>query len=165
MLITADAHHFLPCYTHLLGLPLPKVIYRNVFKRLTVGQRRRFVNHHVLISAKVLMIVLALYPYMAIVTGHAQFDTPFITGAKTTMGDVTIVATSIFIGMYLHELLYVSSDVHWISVLHHLGSVLIASVMVARNVRWEVETSTQAYTLLIMTYGMFTFQLSLDSLI
>ncbi|KAJ4992967.1 hypothetical protein SVAN01_01671 [Stagonosporopsis vannaccii] len=133
----------------------PKLTYPEIFKRLSPSQNRRFVNHHVLISAKILMIVLALYPYLAIVTGHAQFNTPFIAGASTTMGDITIVATSIFIGMYLHELLYVSSDVQWVSVLHHVGAVIVASVMVARNVRWEVEKSTQAYTLLIMTYGIF----------
>lgn len=105
------------------------------------------------------MVVLALYPYLTIVTGHAQFNTPFVAGAKTTMGDVTIVATSIFISVYLHELLYVSSDVQWVSVLHHVGAVIVASVMVARNVRWEVEKSTQAYTVLIMTYGTFSCQL------
>ncbi|KAJ8112339.1 hypothetical protein OPT61_g5270 [Boeremia exigua] len=133
----------------------PKVIYPDTFKRLTVNHKRRFVNHHVLIAAKGLMIALALYPYLAVVTGLADFGTPFIKGASTTMGDITIIATSIFIGMYLHELLYISSDVAWVSVLHHLGAVVVASVMVTRNVRWEKESNTTAYTVLIMTYGIF----------
>ncbi|KAH6644438.1 hypothetical protein C7974DRAFT_408117 [Boeremia exigua] len=133
----------------------PKIIYRNTFEWLTASQKRRFVNHHVLISAKILMISLALYPYLAVVTGLADFSTPFIKGATTTMGDITIIATSIFIGMYLHELMYISSDVALVSVLHHLGAVLVASIMVTRNVRWQVESNTTAYTVLIMTYGIF----------
>jgi hypothetical protein len=101
------------------------------------------------------MIGLALYPYLLIVNGLADFSDPYIFGKTTSNGDVIVVATAIFIAMYLHELLYLSSQVHPVSVLHHLGAVIVASVMVTRNVRWEVESSTSAYTVLIMTYGVF----------
>lgn len=100
------------------------------------------------------MITLALYPYMSIVLGHADFSTPIVRGSRATMGDITIVATCIFISVYLHELLYVSGDVQWVSVVHHVGAVVVAAVMVTRNVRWEVEANTTAYTVLIMTYGI-----------
>lgn len=133
----------------------PKVLYRTVFAPLTGRQKRRFVNHHVLITAKLLMVTLALYPYMSIVLGLAEFSTPIVAGSKVAMGDVTIVATAIFISMYLHELLYLSSDVQWVSVVHHLGAVAVAAVMVTRNVRWEVEANTTAYTVLVMTYGAY----------
>lgn len=99
------------------------------------------------------MIGLALYPYLLIVNGLADFSTPYIAGLKSTNGDVVLVATAIFIAMYLHELLFVSSKVSWVSVVHHLGAVNVAAIMVTRNVRWEVEANTSAYTVLIMTYG------------
>lgn len=123
-------------------------------------KKRTFTNHHVLISAKIIMIGLALYPYLLIVNGLAEFDDPFVRAtaytpaSTTTNGDVVIVATAIFLAMYLHELLFLSSLVSWVSGMHHLGACTVASVMVTRNVRWEVESSTAAYTVLIMTYGM-----------
>lgn len=101
------------------------------------------------------MIALALYPYMTIVLGLADFSTSIAAGSQLTMGDITAIATSIFIAVYLHELLFLSSDVQWISVVHHLGAVIVACVMITLNVRWELEPNTTAYTVLIMTYGMF----------
>ncbi|KAJ4367972.1 hypothetical protein N0V86_009813 [Didymella sp. IMI 355093] len=130
-------------------------IYKETWKRITMEKKRSFINNHVLISAKVLMIGLALYPYLLIVNGLADFSDPYIFGETTSNGDVIVVATAIFIAMYLHELLYLSSQVHRVSVFHHLGAVVVASVMVTKNVRWEVESSTSAYTVLIMTYGAF----------
>jgi hypothetical protein len=96
-----------------------------------------------------------------IVTGQDDFGNPLvratavIPATTTTNGDVIIAATSIFIAMYLHELLCLSSPVSKVSVMHHLGACLVAAIMVTRNVRWEVESSTAAYTVLIMTYGTF----------
>jgi hypothetical protein len=101
------------------------------------------------------MIALGLYPYMAIVLGLADFSTSIVAGSGLTMGDIIAIATSIFIAVYLHELLFLSSDVPWISIIHHLGAVIVASVMVTINVRWKLEPNTTAYTVLIMTYGMF----------
>lgn len=100
------------------------------------------------------MIGLALYPYLLIVNGFADFSDPYISGSKSTHGDVIIIATAIFIAMYLHELLYVSSSVSLVSVMHHVGAVIVASIMVTRNVRWAIESSSSAYTVLIMTYGV-----------
>ncbi|KAF3034384.1 hypothetical protein E8E12_002281 [Didymella heteroderae] len=128
-------------------------IYKEAWKKLSAEKKRTFTNHHVLISAKILMISLALYPYLLIVNGLAGFGDRYIRAWTTTNGDVIVVATAIFIAMYLHELLHLSSLVSWISVMHHLGACLVASIMVTRNVRWEVESSTAAYTVLIMTYG------------
>ncbi|KAJ4329665.1 hypothetical protein N0V87_010674 [Didymella glomerata] len=136
-------------------------LYNETWRKLAAEKKRTFTNHHVLISAKITMIALALIPYLLIVNGLAEFRDPFVratahTPASTaTNGDVIVVATAIFIAMYLHELLYLSSLVSLISVMHHLGACIVASVMVTRNVRWEVESSTAAYTVLIMTYGIF----------
>lgn len=71
------------------------------------------------------------------------------------MGDITSISTTIFITMYLHELLYISSELQLLSVLHHLGAVMVAGGMVSSNVRWDVEPNTTAYTVLIMTYGSY----------
>jgi hypothetical protein len=134
-------------------------LYKETWKKLAAEKKRTFTNHHVLISAKITMIALALIPYLLIVNGLAEFRDPFVRAtahtpaSTTTNGDVIVVATAIFIAMYLHELLYLSSLVSLISVMHHLGACIVASVMVTRNVRWEVESSTAAYTVLIMTYG------------
>ena len=92
---------------------------------------------------------------MTIVLGLADFSTSIVAGSELTMGDITTIATSIFIAVYLHELLFLSSDVQWVSVVHHLGAVIVACVMITLNVRWEFEPNTTAYTVLIMTYGIF----------
>lgn len=144
--------------------------YKETWKKSSAEKRRTFTNHPVLISAKLLMIALAVEPYLVIVTGIADFNDPYIRAwrpipaSTTTNGDVIVVATAIFIAMYLHEHLYLSSLVSWVSVMHHLGACLVASIMVTRNVRWEVESSTAAYTVLIMTYGTFPLPYILDNL-
>ncbi|KAF2997619.1 hypothetical protein E8E13_004106 [Curvularia kusanoi] len=141
--------------TRFFDYVFPKTIYRETCSRLDGNRKRRFVNHHISITAKILVIALAMYPYMAIVLGKADFGTPIVAGSEHTMGDVITIASAIYISVYLHELLYLSSGVKLIVVLHHIGAVIVASVMITRNVRWEVESNTTAYTVLIMTYGCF----------
>jgi hypothetical protein len=139
------------------------MIYRETFNGLSARKKRSFVNHHVLITAKILMIALALYPYMRIILGLADFSTSIVAGSELTIGDITMIATSIFVAVYLHELLFLSSDVQWVSVVHHLGAIIVACVMITLNVRWEHEPNTTAYTVLIMTYGIVVFHRILRS--
>jgi hypothetical protein len=101
------------------------------------------------------MVIIALgsRPYSRVIIGSADFSAPASSGSIVTLGDLTVIAATVFIGMYLHELLYWSSEVHYVAVIHHVGAVIVAAVTLSLNVRWKVEQSTTAYMLLIMTYG------------
>ncbi len=54
--------------------------------------RRGFVNHHIAGATKILILVLAAYPFVDVAFGSANFHTAFAGSAYVTMGDVLIVA-------------------------------------------------------------------------
>jgi hypothetical protein len=71
---------------------LLKKVYGTTYTRMDETARRGFVNHHIAGATKLLILVLAAYPFIDVAFGTATFHTPFAGSKYVTQGDVLIVA-------------------------------------------------------------------------
>lgn len=99
-------------------------IYGDIYYRLDDRRRRGFVNHHVAGSIKILLIIAAAYPVIAVIT-KKSLHSPYAGSHVATLGDVLLVCSNIFTCMYVFELFY-RTDISPISIVHHIGAILIA---------------------------------------
>lgn len=95
-------------------------------------QRRSFVNHHMAASLKIVLLITAIYPLFAILTGKALPSSPLSSGSKVTAGDMLIISSQIFTAMYVFELFF-RDEVSPISCAHHIGAIVIAQAAVAMS--------------------------------
>lgn len=118
--------------------------------------RRGFVNHHVAGTIKIILLVTAVYPFMAVAFGTATMHTPF-SGVKggVTMGDVLVVCSQLFISMYVFELFYRPS-ISPISALHHIGAIVIAQTAVSISLDFEHEVDATIEFILCFVWGEWT---------
>lgn len=118
--------------------------------------RRGFVNHHVAGVIKLILLVTAAYPFMAVAFGTATMHTPF-GGSRggVTMGDVLVVCSQLFISMYVFELFYRPS-ISPISALHHIGAIVIAQTAVAISLDFTHEVDATIEFILCFVWGEWT---------
>lgn len=155
MTITAVILAFFRIY--LLDAFLLATVYRSVDKKtLTDTQRRSFINHHVAAALKILLIALAGYPLLRILTTGASPHTPYAPGSRATLGDVLMVASQIFTMMYVFELFY-REKVSPISFAHHVGAMVIAQAAVAMSINFDDEKDAVPEFLLCFIWGVFFF--------
>lgn len=69
---------------------LLKMVYGKTFTSMNETVRRGFVNHHIAGSTKIVILILAAYPFIDNAFGSGNFHTRFIGGL--TNGDALIVA-------------------------------------------------------------------------
>lgn len=62
-------------------------LYKSTFTNLDEVKRRGFINHHIAATAKIIMLVVAGYPFLAVVFGKATVRSPFGSSKIVTMGD------------------------------------------------------------------------------
>lgn len=120
---------------------LPK-FYGSKYTNLDDINRRGFLNHHIAGGTKFFILVVAAYPFGSTAFGKADFHTPYVAGSKVTMGDLLLVCAQMLTGMYIFELLY-RVKISPISVLHHMGSILVAQAAIAISVRGDPESSIE----------------------
>lgn len=104
--------------------------YKQKYQSLAIDQQRSLVNHHVAGTCKLILFILAAYPFLAIAFGKSNPHSPYAHGSKITLGDVMIICSSLFTVMYAFELFY-RVNVSPISAAHHVGAILICQVAVA----------------------------------
>lgn len=83
-------NYFLIRFYILEGFLLKK-IYGKIYTQMDDITRRGFLNHHIAGSTKLLILVLAAYPFVDVAFGTATFHTPFAGSHYVTMGDVLII--------------------------------------------------------------------------
>lgn len=113
--------------------------------KLSSPQRRSFINHHMAASLKIVLLMTAIYPLFAILSGKALPSSPLSLGSKVTAGDMLIISAQIFTAMYLFELFF-RDEISPISCAHHVGAITIAQAAVAmsfdakheRDALWEL---------------------------
>lgn len=66
--------------------------YGKIYTRMDETVRRGFVNHHIAGATKILILVLAAYPFVDVAFGSANFHTSFAGSKYVTQGDILIVA-------------------------------------------------------------------------
>jgi hypothetical protein len=104
--------------------------YGKIYISMDETTRKSFVNHHMAGATKILILIVAAYPFIDIAFVHSAFHTPFAGSKFVTQGDLLIVVTQMFIGMYIFELFY-RTKVSPISVGHHIGTIIIGESAIA----------------------------------
>lgn len=110
-------------------------IYKRTWPTLNARQKRGFVNHHLSFVAKMFVLLFAIYPFFAVATGHADFQTPMFDhrigfGGRDdgfTMGDALYLAIMIVSVMYAHELSY-REGISYVAVAHHVGVLVMGQL-------------------------------------
>ncbi|KAJ7716008.1 hypothetical protein DFH07DRAFT_974023 [Mycena maculata] len=137
---------------YILELFLLRKIYRTKYAELDAVNWRSFVNHHIAGGTKLTILVLAVYPFGAVVFGKAGFHTPFVHGSTVTMGDILVVSAQMLAGMFLFELIY-RTKISPISVVHHMASILVAQAAITISVSENKDSSVEF--LLCTVWGAF----------
>ncbi|KAK0120001.1 hypothetical protein ONS95_011419 [Cadophora gregata] len=83
--------YFLIRFYLLEGFLLRKV-YRKIYTQMNEITRRGFVNHHIAGATKILILIIAAYPFVDVAFVHEDLHTPFAGSRYVTMGDILIVA-------------------------------------------------------------------------
>lgn len=121
----------LPPLEHKL-LPL---LYRDTFAHIqTAGDeriRRNFINHHIAGGLKIILLLMGMYPFVAVAFGsdsiHSSFDRH---GGLVTHGDVLVVCMQLASAMYVFELFY-RYRISPIGALHHMGVIMVAQTAIS----------------------------------
>ena len=120
---------FFTRYYLLEKLLIPR-FYPITYGSLSERNRRSFVNHHLAGATKIILCLWTAYPFVSVAFGESNLSTPLHKGSIPSKGDAMLVASQIFVGMYLTELLY-RSELSIVAVGHHIGAAVIAESAVA----------------------------------
>ncbi|KAG4432461.1 hypothetical protein IFR05_012051 [Cadophora sp. M221] len=133
---------------------LLKKVYGEIYTKMNECTRRGFVNHHIAGSTKILILIIAAYPFIDVAFVHADLHTPFAGSKYVTMGDILIVAAQMLIAMYVFELFY-RPKISPVSVGHHIGTIIIGQAAIAINFRpaWEKDATIEF--ILCTVWGAF----------
>ena len=129
-------------------------LYGSKYTRLSVTQKRTFINHHVAGSIKLLLVLAAAYPFLAVVAGTSDLHSPFAGSKYVKMGDVLLVISEVFTTMYIFELFY-RVKVSPISALHHVGAMVIAQSAIVLGLDPAHEREGTIEFVLCLVWGEF----------
>jgi len=129
-------------------------VYGKTYTQMDETTRRGFVNHHIAGATKILILVLAAYPFIDVAFGSATFHTPFVGSKHVSQGDILIIAAQMLIAMYVFELFY-RPKISPVSVAHHVGSVLIGQSAIAISLNLVSERDATIEFILCTVWGAF----------
>ncbi|KAF9014734.1 hypothetical protein BDZ89DRAFT_440373 [Hymenopellis radicata] len=131
---------FLIKFYVLEGFLLQKM-YGTKYTDLDEVNRRGFVNHHIAGATKIVIFIIAVYPFGNVAFGTARFHTPFI-GSLVTMGDILVISAQMLIGMFLFELIY-RTKISPISMVHHIASILVGQAAITISIAMNPDSSIE----------------------
>src|SRR5271155_6015210 len=132
---------------------LPKC-YGSIYLDLSDVNKRGFLNHHMAGGTKLVILMVAAYPFIAVAFGHANFNSPFAGSALVTIGDVLVVCTQIFVAIYVFELMY-RAKISPISIFHHVGTIVIGQTAIAISLNLVHEKDADIEFILCTIWGAF----------
>lgn len=132
---------------------LPKY-YGPIYNDLSELNKRGFLNHHIAGGAKVLILIIAAYPFVDVAFGHATLYSSFAGSSLVTMGDVLVVCAQIFIATYVFELLY-RVRISPVSTFHHIGTIVIGQAAIAISLNPGHERNADIEFILCTIWGAF----------
>jgi hypothetical protein len=127
--------------------------HRTKYHTLDDLRRRSFVNNYVHLIIRAILMPAAVYPLLAILSGHGNFDTTF-HGSKVTFGDIELVSVTLAMSLYVHELLY-RSNISFVSILHHIGAVAVGQCAISLTISWEHEPNASMYFCMALIWGRY----------
>jgi hypothetical protein len=131
---------------------LLKKMYGSIYTNMNDNTRRGFVNHHIAGTTKILILVVAAYPFIDVAFGSATFHSPFAGSKIVTQGDVLIVAAQMLIAMYVFELFY-RPKISPVSVGHHIGTIMIGQSAIAISLNLVREKDATIEFILCTVWG------------
>ncbi|KAJ5676117.1 hypothetical protein N7462_009014 [Penicillium macrosclerotiorum] len=133
---------------------LIKRLYGPIYLNLSELNRRGFINHHIAGVTKILILIVAAYPFVAVTFCNSTFHTPYAHGSPVTLGDMLIVVAQMLIAMYIFELIY-RSKLSPVAVLHHIGTILIGQSAIAISLKLAREPDADIEFILCTVWGAF----------
>ena len=126
--------------------------YGSIYTDLSELNRRGFINHHIAGVTKIVILIVAAYPFICITFGKATFQTAYAHGSLVTMGDILVVIAQMLIAMYIFELLY-RTKLSPVAVMHHIGTILIGQSAIAISLRSVREPDAEIEFVLCTVWG------------
>ncbi|EPE25459.1 hypothetical protein GLAREA_01371 [Glarea lozoyensis ATCC 20868] len=139
---------------YLLEGYLLKKCYGDIYTRMNETVRRGFVNHHIAGGTKLMILVIAAYPFVDVAFGSAHLHSPFAGSKIVTMGDILIIAAQALIAMYVFELFY-RSKISPVSAGHHIGTIMIGQSAIAISLNLVREKDATIEFILCTVWGAF----------
>ncbi|OJD29837.1 uncharacterized protein BKCO1_7100024 [Diplodia corticola] len=133
---------------------LMRRLYGAKYTQMDETVRRGFVNHHVAGGIKIILLATAVYPFVSVAFGSSSLHSPIAANSLVTMGDMMVVCSQLFIGMYVFELFY-RTKISPVSVLHHIGAILIAQSAVTISMDTSHEEDATIEFVLCFVWGAF----------
>ena len=115
--------------------------------------RRGFVNHHIAGTTKIVILVVAAYPFIDVAFGKSNLHSPFAGSKVITQGDILLVASQMLIAMYVFELFY-RTKISPVSVGHHIGTILIGQSAIAIGLSIAREPDAAIEFILCTVWGI-----------
>jgi hypothetical protein len=134
-------------------------IYGSTYTDMNELNRRGFINHHIAGVTKIVILIVAAYPFISVTFGRGRFQTPFVQGSSVTLGDMLVVVAQMLIGMYIFELIY-RSKLSPVAVLHHIGTILIGQSAIAISLREVREPDAYIEFILCTVWGKFALEIA-----
>ncbi|KAJ5787069.1 hypothetical protein N7457_002059 [Penicillium paradoxum] len=130
-------------------------LYGSVYTGLSERNRRGFINHHISGFTKILILIIAAYPFIGVTfCNGTSFQTPFAHGSIVTLGDILVIAAQMLIGMYIFELIY-RTELSPVAVMHHIGTIFIGQAAIAISLRPLREPDAYIEFVLCTVWGAF----------
>ncbi|KAF2877819.1 hypothetical protein BDV95DRAFT_480274 [Massariosphaeria phaeospora] len=136
--------------------------YPTHVSQLDQNRLRGFINHQMALLAKIIAFAISIYPFVSIIFGPGDFDTRWNKNGKATFGDTITIGASIFMGIYIHELLY-RSHLNWQTLVHHFFTVISGTTAITLTTMWQSRPFAKLYFALVMIYGVSTMIRTLPS--
>jgi hypothetical protein len=110
-------------------------LYGSIYTNMSELNRRGFVNHHIAGITKLVILIVAAYPFVSVAFCKGpSFNTPFVKGSVVTLGDTLIIVAQMLIGIYIFELIY-RMKLSPVAVMHHIGTIFIGQAAIAISLR------------------------------
>ncbi|KAJ5171274.1 uncharacterized protein N7500_004057, partial [Penicillium coprophilum] len=130
-------------------------LYGPIFTQMSELNRRGFINHHIAGVTKLIILIVAAYPFISITFCRGpSFNTPFVHGSPVTLGDILIVVSQMLIGIYIFELIY-RVKLSPVAVMHHIGTIFIGQAAIAISLRPLREPDAYIEFALCTVWGAF----------
>lgn len=129
-------------------------LYGSIYTEMSELNRRGFVNHHIAGATKVIILIVAAYPFVSVAFCKGSFNTPFVHGSPVTLGDILIIVAQMLIGIYIFELIY-RMKLSPIAVMHHVGTIFIGQAAIAISLRPLREPDTYVEFVLCTVWGKY----------
>jgi hypothetical protein len=131
---------------------LLRKVYGKIYTDMNETTRRGFVNHHIAGSTKILILILAAYPFIDVAFGSSTFHSSFAGSKIVTQGDILIIVAQMLIGVYVFELFY-RPKISPVSVGHHIGTIMIGQSAIAISLNLDHERDATIEFILCTVWG------------